>query len=127
MIESDSARQVCLGVTALVFALIALRAFVSPDRMAAGLGYKLTAPNGFSEIYAVYVGVWLATALLGVVALFQVQVAILGDLLAAFVLAQLLGRLLAWRKWGFPTGNLLIMFYVEIVGGIILLLVRPSA
>lgn len=127
MIENDIARRVCLGVTAAVFILIALRACFKRTKLAAGLGYKLTAPNGYSEIYAVYVGVWLATAVLAVTAMYRVEDAILGDLLAGFVLAQPVGRLLASVKWGLPEGTLLKMFYVEIAGGIILLLVRPSA
>lgn len=95
--------------------------------MATGLGYSLSAPNGFSEMYAVYVGVWGATAVLALVAILRVREALFGDLLAVFVLAQPIARLLALSKWGMPQGALFVMFIVEAIGGVALLLVRPSA
>jgi hypothetical protein len=125
-IRSNIARQACFAATSLVFILIAFRASFAPDQMAAGLGYALSAPNGYSELYAIYVGVWIATAVLGIVAFLRVREPMYGDLLAIFVLAQPLGRLLASLTWGMPKGTLLFMFFVEIVGGLLLLLIRPS-
>lgn len=127
MIKSDIVRQTFFGVTAAVFVLIAVRAALFPERMATGLGYSLSAPNGFSEMYAVYVGVWGATAVLALVAILRVREALFGDLLAVFVLAQPIARLLALSKWGMPQGALFVMFIVEAIGGVALLLVRPSA
>ena len=127
MIKSDVNSQIFFGITAAGFVLIAMRALLSPEKMAAGLGYKLNAPNGYSELYAVYVGVWIATAVLALIAIYRIRDALLGDLLAIFVLAQPLGRLLALFKWGPPQGTLFVMFIVETIGGIALLLVRPSA
>lgn len=127
MIKSDIVRQFLFGIAAAVFVLIALRAALLPERMAAGLGYSLSAPNGFSEMYAVYVGVWVATAVLALVAIFRVREPLFGDLLAVFVLAQPIARLLALQKWGMPQGTLFVMFIVEAIGGVALLLVRPSA
>ena len=127
LIKSDIARQIFFGITAAVFILIAARALLAPEKMAAGLGYNLTAPNGYSELYAVYIGVWIATAVLALVAIYRIGDALLGDLVAIFVLAQPIGRLLALFKWGPPQGTLFIMFIVEAIGGIALLLVRPSA
>jgi hypothetical protein len=126
VIKSDIVRQLCFGITAAVFVLIAIRALLLPQKLATGLGYKLEGANGYSEIYAVYVGVWLATAVLAVLAIFRIRDALLGDLLALFVLAQPFGRLLAVFKWGLPEGTLMVMFIVEAIGGAVLLLVRPS-
>lgn len=127
LIKSDIVRQIFFGITAAVFIFIAVRAALFPERMASGLGYTLSAPNGFSEMYAVYVGVWVATAILALVAIFRVREALFGDLLAVFVLAQPIARLLALSKWGMPQGTLFVMFIVEALGGMALLLVRPSA
>lgn len=126
MIKSDVARQVLFGITALIFFLIAVRALLMPEKLASGLGYTLQAPNGYSELFAVYVGVWMATAVLALVAIYRTRDALIGDLLALFVLAQPVGRLIALFQYGPPQGTLLFMFFVEAVGGIALLLVRPS-
>ena len=127
MIESDLVRQSLLGITAAVFVLIAIKAFVYPSKLASSLGYQLSAPNGYSEMYAVYVGVWVATAILAVVSMLRVREALFGDLLAILVLSQPAARLLALFKWGSPKGNLFKMLILEAVGGVALLLVRPSS
>jgi hypothetical protein len=127
LIYSDIGRQICFGITAALFVLIAIRAMVAPRKMAAGIGYKISTPNGYSELFAVYVGIWLATAGLALLALVRVKEALLGDLLALFVLAQPAGRFLALLKWGPPQGTLYATFVVEAVGGVALLLVRPAA
>lgn len=127
MIHSDIGRQICFGITAALFVLVAIRAMVAPRKMAAGLGYTINTPNGYSELFAVYVGIWLATAGLALFALLRVKEALLGDLLALLVLAQPAGRFLALLKWGPPQGTLYAMFIAEVVGGVALLLVRPSA
>lgn len=125
MIESDIARQICFAIVASVFGLIAIRAFLNPDKLAEELGYRLEAPNGYSELFAIYIGVWLATAILALTALWHVNVVIFGDLLALFVIAQPAGRLLAIPRWGMPRKGLLVMFGVEVAGGMILVIVRP--
>src|SRR4051812_25738697 len=94
--------------------------------MAAGLGYVLTGANGHSEFYAIYLGVWLATAALAIHAALRVRQALLGDLVAMFVLAQPAGRLFALVKFGLPEGLLLAMFALETIGGLLILGVRPS-
>jgi len=127
VIRSDLARRVLLGLTALVFVLIAIRAVYAPEKIASGLGYILTGPNGYSEIHAIYLGVWLATAVLAVLAAVRIRQALLGDLLAMFVLAQPAGRLIALVRFGLPEGPLLAMFALEVVGGLLILWVRPSA
>ncbi len=127
MIRSTRSRQVLLVITALVYLAIAARAALLPDRLAHGLGYTLQAPNGYSELFAVYVGVWVATALLALVAARRSDEPLFGDLLALFVLAQPAGRLLAIPHWGLPTGNLLWMFMLEAVGAAALFAVRPAS
>ena len=114
-------------LTALIFVAIALRAVIAPEKMASGLGYVLTRPNGYSEFYAIYLGVWLATARLAILAAVRIRQALLGDLLAMFVLAQPVGRLYAIAHSGLPEGFLLAMFVLEAVGGLLILSIRPSS
>lgn len=127
MIHHDVLRRALLILTALIFVANAVYTLVSPDQWAAGLGFTLLAPNGYSEIYAVYVGVWLATAILCALAAVRVREPLLGDLVAMFVLAQPLARLLALPQFGMPEGLLLAFFALEAGGGLALLAVRPSA
>jgi hypothetical protein len=127
MFESDLARQVLLGVTALVFLILALRSWWVPDQVARELGYAIRDANGYSELHAIYVGLWLAHAGLGVYAAVHVDQAVLGDVLALLILGQPLGRLLAVPRHGLPAGPLLAFFALEVAGGLALLAVRPGA
>lgn len=124
--KSSKARQFLLGVTALVFAVIALASLIAPHKMAEGVGYSLASVDAMSEFRAVYVGVWLATAALLVVALRRVQNALLGDLCALLILGQTFGRVLSLLLDGMPSGKVWPMFILEAVGGVALLVVRPS-
>lgn len=126
MLRSDFARRALLWLTASVFATIALYALLSPEHMALGLGYTLLAPNGYSELFAVYVGVWLATAGLACYAARHVRQPLIGDIVAVWVLAQPVGRCIAVLRHGWPTGSLLAVFILEVLGGVALLIVRPS-
>jgi len=126
MYESDVLRQVLLAATGLLFAALALRSWWVPDQVAAELGYRLSGPNGYSELHAIYVGLWLAHAALAFYALRHLNQAILGDLLALLILAQPFGRLLALPRFGPPQGPLMIFFVLEIIGGLLLLAVRPG-
>ena len=127
MVHSDIARRILLVLTALIFIVIAVRAMFAPEQMAAGLGYFLTGSNGYSEFYAVYLGVWLATAVLAILAAVRIRQSLIGDLVAMFVLAQPVGRLFALTRFGLPEGVLLAMFALEVVGGFLVFIVRPSA
>ena len=127
MIQSDIVRRILLSLTALIFIVISASGLFAPEQMAAGLGYVLTGPNGYSEFYAVYLGVWLATAALAILAAVRVRQSLIGDLVAMFVLAQPVGRLFALVRFGLPEGLLLAMFTVEVFGGLLILCVRPSA
>ncbi len=127
MIHSDITRRILLYLTALVFVAIAVRAVIAPEQMASGLGYVLKGANGHSEFYAIYLGLWLATAILAILAAVRIRHSLIGDLVAMFVLAQPIGRLFALVSFGLPEGLLLAMFALETVGGLLILTVRPSA
>jgi hypothetical protein len=94
--------------------------------MAAGLGYSLTNVDALSEFRAIYVGLWLATAVLLVIALRRVHDALLGDMCAILVLGQTAGRLVSLVLDGPPSGRLWLLFALEALGGVVLLTVRPS-
>jgi hypothetical protein len=126
MIRNDIARIALLIVTAVIFLVIAVRAVAAPEAMASALGYALLGPNGYSEFFAIYLGVWVATAGLALLAALRIRQALLGDLVAMFVLAQPAGRLVALLKFGAPEGFLLAIFALEAVGGLLILGVRPS-
>ena len=125
--KNSKLRRFLLGVPALVFVLVALASLVAPHRMAEGLGYSLDSVDALSEFRAVYVGVWLATAALLVVALRRVQDALLGDLCAVLILGQTFGRVVSLLLDGIPSGRVWPMFILEALGGAALLVVRPSA
>ena len=126
MLHSDAWRQTLLWLVAFTFAAIAAYALTAPEHMARGLGYTLQAPNGYNEFYAVYVGVWLATAALAVHATRHIRQPAFGDTVALLILAQPLGRCIAILGHGLPTGPLLYIFILELLGGLALFIVRPS-
>lgn len=126
MIYNDLIRQILLAATGIVFVIFALWATVKPESLATILGYELSNKNAFSEFHAIYVGVFIAQALLCTLAIVRVQDAAIGDLVALFLLSQPVGRLIAVVRRGFPSGFLLQLFIIELVSGIILLAVRPN-
>lgn len=65
-----------LGLTALVFLGIALASLVRPHVMAEGVGYRLDSVDALSEFRAIYVGLWVATAVVLLVALARVEQAL---------------------------------------------------
>jgi len=125
MLRSDRARRVLLGVTAAVFTALALHALVDPHGTAAHLGYRLDNPDAYSEFRAVYVGLWLATAVMLVVALRRIDEPILGDLGALLVAGQVFGRVVSLVLDGPPTARLWPIAGLEAVGAAALFLVRP--
>jgi len=124
--KSSKARQILLGLTALVFTGMAVGSLAVPRRMAEGLGYSLDSVDSLSEFRAIYVGLWLATAVLMVVALRRVREALLGDLCAILVLGQTVGRVVSLLLDGMPSGRVWPMFVLEALDGVALLVVRPS-
>ena len=119
------ARGQLLQLVATVSSLAALIAMLDPDRVASALGRFLVGVNGYSQFYAIYVGMRLAIAGLAWLAASRSDQPLLGDLLAFFLLAQPAGRLVAAFAIGLPRGTLLIVCVVELVAGLALLALRP--
>jgi hypothetical protein len=118
-------RSQLLQAIATVNSLAALSAMLDPDRTAAAMGLFLVGVNGYSQFYAIYVGVRLATAGLALVAARQGDQPVLGDLAALFLLAQPLGRFVASFAIGLPQGLLFVVSGIELLAGLALLLLRP--
>jgi ABC-type transport system involved in cytochrome c biogenesis permease subunit len=76
-----------LSVAASAQSLVALAALLDPDRVANAMGLFPVGVNGYSQFYALYVGVRLATAGLALLAARQGDQPILGDLAALFVVS----------------------------------------
>jgi len=114
-----------LQLVATVSSLAALIAMLDPDRVAAAMGLFLVGVNGYSQFYAIYVGVRLATAGLALLAARRGDQPILGDLVALFLLAQPAGRLVAAFAIGLPNGPLFVVSGIELLAGAGLLLLRP--
>ena len=111
---------------ALVFTGVAVASALAPHKMAAGLGYTLDNVDALNEFRAIYVGLWLATAGLLIIALRRINEPLLGDLGAMLVLGQTSGRLLSLLLDGTPSVRIWPWFILEAIGGLALLIVRPS-
>lgn len=120
-------RAKLLWLCATVSSLAALTALLDPDRVALALGEFLVGVNGYSQFYATDVGVRLATAILAYVASRRRDQPVLGDLTAMFLLAPPVGRLIAAFAIGLPRGFLFAVCIVELLAGLVLLALRPSA
>jgi hypothetical protein len=114
-----------LKLVAFVSSLAALLAMLDPDRVAEAMGLFLVGVNGYSQFYAIYVGVRLATAGLALLAARRGDQPILGDLTALFLLAQPAGRFVAAFAIGLPKGILLVVCGIELLAGFSLLALRP--
>ena len=123
----DWARGQLLQLVATASSLAALITVLDPDRVAAVLGQFLVGVNGYSQFYAMYVGVRLAIAGLALLAARRGDQHLLGDLVALFLLAQPAGRLVAAFAIGLPHGPLLIVTGIELLAGLALLALRPRA
>jgi hypothetical protein len=119
------ARVQLLQLVATASSLAALVAMLDPDRVATAMGLFLVGVNGYSQFYAIYVGVRLATAGLAVLAARRGDQPILGDLVALFLLAQPAGRLVAAFAIGLPRGVLFVVCGIELLAGLALLALRP--
>ena len=114
-----------LSVAATAQSLAALAALLNPDRVADAMGLFLVGVNGYSQFYALYVGVRLATAGLALLAARQGDQPVLGDLAALFILAQPLGRFVAAFAIGLPQGLLFVVSGIELAVGLALIGLRP--
>jgi len=118
-------RSALLQLVACASSLAALAAMLDPDRVATVMGEFLVGVNGYSQFFAIYVGVRFATAGLALLAARQGEQPVLGDITALFVLAQPAGRLVAATVVGLPQGLLLVVCGVEAASGLLLLALRP--
>ncbi|MES2321788.1 MAG: DUF4345 family protein [Pseudomonadota bacterium] len=118
-------RSKLLWLIAVFSSLAALSAMLDPDRTAGSMGMLLVGVNGYSQFFAIYVGVRLATAGLALIASRNGDQPLLGDITALFVLAQPAGRLIAALQIGLPQGFLLVLCGLELLGGLTLLALRP--
>jgi hypothetical protein len=115
-----------LSVVATAQSLAALAAVLDPDRVADAMGLFPVGVNGYSQFYALYVGVRLATAGLALLAARRGDQPILGDLAALFILAQPLGRIVAAFAIGLPQGLLFVVSGIELAVGLALIVLRPQ-
>lgn len=120
-------RRVLLQFVAMASSLGALAALLDPDLVASSMGLFLVGVNGYSQFFATYVGVRLATAGLALLAARRGDQPLLGDLTALLLLSQPGGRLVAAFAIGLPTGVLFVICAVELLVGIALLALRPQA
>jgi ABC-type thiamin/hydroxymethylpyrimidine transport system permease subunit len=126
-VKSSTTRRLILALIALVFAAVALGSLVAPHELAEGLGYTLANTDALNEFRAIYVGLWLATAAIFALAAGRVANALLGDVCALLLLGQVAGRLVSLVLDGPPSERIWPMFAAELIGGVALLVVRPSA
>ena len=105
--------------------MAAMVALLDPDRIATMLGMLLVGVNGYSQFFAIYVGVRLATAALALLAARHGEQPLLGDITALFLLAQPVGRFIAAIAIGLPQGSLLVICGLELLAGFTLLALRP--
>ncbi|MBZ2208708.1 DUF4345 family protein [Massilia soli] len=118
-------RHSLLKLIAIASSLAALAALLDPDRVAGSMGMLLVGVNGYSQFFAIYVGVRLATAGLALLAARHGDQPLLGDITALFLLAQPAGRFIAAFAIGLPQGFLLVICGLELLGGLGLLALRP--
>ena len=118
-------RIALLKLIALVSSVSALAALLDPDRVAASFGMLLVGVNGYSQFFAMYVGIRLATAGLALLASKHGDQPVLGDITALLILAQPVGRMFAVLAIGLPQGFLLVICGLELAGGLALLGLRP--
>ena len=118
-------RYSLLKLIAIASSLAALAALLDPDRVATSMGMLLVGVNGYSQFFAIYVGVRLATAGLALLAARHGDQPLLGDITALFLLAQPAGRFVAAFAIGLPQGFLLVICGMELFGGLGLLALRP--
>lgn len=118
-------RYALLRLIAIASSLSALAALLDPDRVAGSMGMLLVGVNGYSQFFAIYVGVRLATAGLALLAARHGDQPLLGDITALFLLAQPAGRSIAAFAIGLPQGLLLVICGLELLGGLGLLALRP--
>ena len=124
--RTNRGRRTILILSALVFFAIALGSLVIPHTVAAQLGYTLNNVDALNEFRAVYVGVWVATGILLITAARRIDLPLIGDLGALLILGQTFGRTISIALDGLPGEKIWPIFALELLGGVAILVVRPS-
>jgi hypothetical protein len=110
---------------AFISSLGVLLALLDPDRVATQYGMLLVGVNGYSQFFAIYVGVRIAIAAMALLAATNGDQPLLGDITAMFILAQPFGHLIAAFAIGLPQGDVLQLCGLQLAGGVLLLALRP--
>ena len=121
------ARRFVLAAAALVFLGIAIGSVVAPRTMAEPFDYELATANALNEFRAVYVGLWLAHAVVLGWAAWRIDVRVLGDVGGLLILGQVVGRLVSLALDGAPDGRIVVPAVAELVGGVLILALRPRS
>lgn len=124
--HSDTARTVILIIIAVVFLLIAVANIFIPHKMAEPIGYKLDNNDAKNEYRAIYIGLWIAHSLLFFIASYKNDTPLIGDLGALLLLGQPFGRIISILMDGLPGKQMWSFFFIELIGGLAVLIVRPS-
>jgi hypothetical protein len=117
------ARQAVLAVVGVVFTCIAVASLVVPHVMAEGLGYRLDNVDALSEFRAIYVGLWLAHAVIMFGAARRPDT-VLADVAGVLVAGQVVGRVFSLTLDGVPD-KLIPISMVEALGAALILGLRP--
>lgn len=111
-LDLRAVRQLCLAGSGLTFGTIALLAIVFPHAVANAYGFTLDRVEGLNEFRAIFTGFWLSLALAMITAARRPELPLLGDLCAAMLLFQALGRVLSVVLDGRPS----LLFVGALVG-----------
>ena len=125
-VKALAIRRVLLLLAALVFTGIAVATLAAPETMAKANGYTVGGVDFRNELRAIYVGLWLAQAVLMVVAARRVDELLLGDLAALLIAGQFVGRVISVVIDGtLPSPKMWPAAAVESLGALALMLARP--
>jgi hypothetical protein len=102
MMNRARIRQLLLVIVSLTLMAMAVMGLVDPWGMAATFGYSFASPDGLSEFFAVYVGMHAAFGGIALLAAYRTDLPLLGDLVAATIVAEGVARLLGIAVAGVP-------------------------
>lgn len=101
-LDFGTVRRLCLAGAGMTFGVIALVAIAFPHAVANAYGLTLDRVEGMNEFRAIFTGFWLSLALAMITAARRPELPLLGDLCAAMLLFQALGRALSVALDGRP-------------------------
>lgn len=119
------ARRALLALIAVVFVGLVLLHVVAPAETARNVGIVAVGVDGLNELRAIYVGVWLATAIIFAMAARKQEDRTLHLVCTLLVAGQGLGRGVSIVLDGMPSAHMLPLFVGEVAGVLLLVLMRP--